>query len=244
MRRETVVHRLPAHCKLVALLGFVLLVVATPREAMWAFGGHALLLAAVAVAARVPPGLLLRRMLVEVPFVAFALLLPLLAEGPRIGVLGLSLSEPGLWSAWNILAKATLGVTASVLLAATTDVRQLLLGLERLRLPPLLVQIAAFMIRYLDVVTGELRRMRIARESRGFTARGPRHWGVLARTAGALFIRCYERGERVHLAMLSRGYRGSMPVPHRAPAGAAAWARALALPGAALVLCLLALATR
>ncbi|WP_165987456.1 cobalt ECF transporter T component CbiQ [Streptomyces sp. YIM 98790] len=241
---DSAVHRLPAQCKIVALLGFVLLVVATPREAMWAFGGYALLLAAVAAAARVPPGFVLRRMLVEVPFVAFALLLPLLAEGPRISAFGLSLSESGLWSAWNILAKATLGVVASVLLAATTDVRQLLLGLERLRLPPLLVQIASFMIRYLDVVADELRRMRIARESRGFTARGPRHWGVLARTAGALFIRCYERGERVHLAMLSRGYRGAMPVLHHAGAGAAAWTRAAALPAAALVLCLLAWTTR
>jgi cobalt/nickel transport system permease protein len=50
--------------------------------------------------------------------------------------------------------------------------------------------------------------MRIARESRGFTGGGVRTWPVMARTAGALFIRSYERGERVHLAMLSRGYQG------------------------------------
>ncbi len=52
--------------------------------------------------------------------------------------------------------------------------------------------------------------MRVARESRGFSARSVRHWPVLARSAGALFIRSYERGERVHLAMLSRGYTGSL----------------------------------
>ena len=100
-------------------------------------------------------------------------------------------------------------VAASVLLASTTELRELLLGLQRLRLPPLLVQIASFMIRYGDVITDEMRRMRIARESRGFEARGVRHWGVLAKSAGALFIRSYERGERVHLAMVSRG----TPVP-------------------------------
>jgi cobalt/nickel transport system permease protein len=66
----------------------------------------------------------------------------------------------------------------------------------------------SFMVRYLDVVTDEMRRMKVARESRGFTARNPRHWPVVARSAGALFIRSYERGERVHLAMLSRGYTG------------------------------------
>ena len=59
--------------------------------------------------------------------------------------------------------------------------------------------------RILDVVTDEMRRMRVALASRGFTARNPLHWPVLARSAGALFIRSYERGERVHLAMLSRG---------------------------------------
>jgi cobalt/nickel transport system permease protein len=67
------------------------------------------------------------------------------------------------------------------------------------------------MVRYLDVVTGEMHRMRIAAEARGFSARNPRHWPVLARSTGALFIRSYERGERIHLAMLSRGYAGRMP---------------------------------
>jgi len=77
----------------------------------------------------------------------------------------------GLWGAWNVLAKGTLGVAASVLLASTTpNCAELLLGLQRLKLPPLLVQIASFMIRYGDVITDEMRRMRIARESRGFEA--------------------------------------------------------------------------
>ncbi|MEU6634434.1 cobalt ECF transporter T component CbiQ [Streptomyces rochei] len=233
------VHGLPPHTKLAAGFAFVVVVVSTPREALWAFGVYALLLATVAYAARVPPGFLLKRLLIEVPFVAFAVLMPFVAEGERIDVLGLSLSVSGLWGAWNVLAKGTLGVAASVLLASTTELRELLLGLQRLRLPPLLVQIASFMIRYGDVITEEMRRMRIARESRGFEARGVRHWGVLAKSAGALFIRSYERGERVHLAMVSRGYVGSMPVIDEVTASRAQWSYALTLPGAALVVCLL-----
>ncbi|CAL9477680.1 cobalt ECF transporter T component CbiQ [Streptomyces sp. NPDC057838] len=233
------VHGLPPHTKLAAVFGFVVVVVSTPREAMWAFGLYAALLGIVAYAARVPAAFLLRRLLIEVPFVAFAVLMPFVAEGERVEVLGLSLSVNGLWGAWNVLAKGTLGVAASVLLAATTELRELLLGLQRLKLPPLLVQIASFMIRYGDVITDEMRRMRIARESRGFEASGVRHWGVLAKSAGALFIRSYERGERVHLAMISRGYAGSMPVIDEVTASRAQWSYAMALPGAALAVCLL-----
>lgn len=215
-----------------------MVVVSTPREAVWAFGLYALLLAGVAAAARIPAGFVLRRLLIEIPFVAFAVLMPFVAEGQRTDVLGMSLSVNGLWGAWNVLAKGTLGVAASVLLASTTELRALLLGLQRLRLPAQLVQIASFMIRYGDVITDELRRMSIARRSRGFEARGIRHWGVLAKTAGALFIRSYERGERVHLAMVSRGYTGTMPVIDEVTASRAQWTYAAALPTAALAVCL------
>ena len=234
------VHRMPAHLKLVSLLSFVVLVVATPREQFWAFGIYALLLAAVIAVSGVPFGYLGRRMVVEVPFVVFAALMPFVATGPRIDVGPFRLSEAGLLAAWGLLAKGTLGVLASLTLGATTEPRDLLLGLERLRLPHQLVQIMGFMMRYLEVVTGELKRMRIARESRGFTATSVRAWPALASTAGALFIRSYERGERIHLAMLSRGYDGHLPMAHGSRATPAQWAQAGILP--ALTLATMALA--
>ena len=205
------VHRAPAHLKVLALLGFMLLVVATPRGWYLAYAAYLLLLVAVVAVSRVPATYLVKRMVVEVPFVVFAVLMPFIATGPRVDLLGVAVSASGLAAAWALLAKGTLGVLASLTLAATTEPRDLLAGLERLRVPSLLVQIMGFMVRYLDVVTDEMGRMRVARESRGFNARDVRHWPVLARSAGALFIRSYERGERVHLAMLSRGYTGTMP---------------------------------
>jgi cobalt/nickel transport system permease protein len=236
---DTFVHRLPPQCKLVAVAGFAVAVVATRREAFWAFGLYALVLVAVAAVAGVPARRVLRRMAIEVPFVIFAVALPIIGLGERTAVLGVSLSVEGLWAAWNILAKATLGVVASILLASTTEPRMILLGAQRLRLPPLLVQIAMFMLRYMDVILDEMRRMRIARESRGFVARDLRHVPVLAKSAGALFIRSYERGERVHLAMLSRGYTGSMPIIRDLSASATTWGYALALPGVASVIAVL-----
>mgnify|MGYP001289010494 CR=1 FL=1 len=231
---DSVVHRLPPQCKLLAVFAFALVVVATPRESFAAFAAYAVLLAGVAAVARVPARYVLRRMAIEVPFVLFAFLIPVIGLGERTTVLGLSLSVPGLWAAWNILAKATLGVVASILLAATTEPRAILMGAQRLRLPSLLVQIAMFMLRYLDVIVDEMRRMRVARESRGFEARNVRQIPVLARSAGALFIRSYERGERVHLAMLSRGYAGTMPIIHDMTASARQWGLALTLPAIAL----------
>ena len=205
------IHRLPSHIKLVALLVFMLTAVATPRDWYPVFGGYlALLLIVIAISA-VPPTYIAKRMVIEVPFVVFAVLMPFISSGPRTEFLGLTVSESGLLAAWGLLAKGTLGVIASLTLAATTEPRDVLAGLEKLRLPDQLVQIMGFMIRYLDVVTDEMRRMRVARESRGFRARSIRQWPVVARSAGALFIRSYERGERVHLAMMSRGYTGKLP---------------------------------
>lgn len=227
---DSLVHRLPAHVKVVALVTFVAAVVATPREVFWAFGLHALALAAAIGVSRVPPLLLLRRLVVEVPFVVFAVLMPFVAVGPRTEIGPLSLSIAGLWGAWALLAKGTLGALASLLLASTTQPAALVAGLARLRMPQRLVEILAFMVRYLDVVIGELHRMRIARESRGFAGRSLAAWPVIAGSAGALFIRSFERGERVHLAMLSRGYAGNLHLADGAPAAGAAWSRALALP--------------
>jgi cobalt/nickel transport system permease protein len=230
------VHRLEPHTKLVAVLAFAAVVVATPVHAGWAPWAYAAflgLLLIVAAVAGVRPGRLLRSLVVEAPFVLFAVLLPVVSRGPRTEVLGLSLSESGLVAGGSILAKATLSVLAATLLAATTDARALLRGLERLRMPTVLVQILSFMIRYADVVGGELGRMRVARESRGFQARHLGALKVLGPAAGSLFIRSYERGERVHLAMLSRGYTGRLPTGPVALVGPRSWALALSLPLAA-----------
>lgn len=205
------VHRAPAHLKLLVLVGFMLTVVATPREWYPVFGLYLALVVGVVLTARVPLLYVVRRMVIEVPFLVFAALIPFIATGPQVEVLGVSVSEPGLLAAWGLVAKGSIGVMASLTLAATTEPADVLVGLRRLRVPDLVVQIMGFMIRYLDVVTADLSRMTTSMRSRGMDPRSPRSWPTLARSLGALFIRSYERGERVHLAMLSRGYTGTMP---------------------------------
>lgn len=233
---DSLLHRLAPQCKLAAAVLFVLLVVLTPREQFWAFGVHLALLAAVARVGRVPYAFVLRRLVVEAPFVAFALLLPFVARGERVDVLGLQLSGPGLLAAFNVLAKATLGTMTMLVLGATTPVRDLLQGLERLGLPRGFVAIAGFMVRYADVIAGQVERMRVARASRGYDPKNLLQARALAASVGALFLRSYERGERVHLAMLSRGYTGILPRLSETSAGPRDWTRAAAVPAAAAVI--------
>ncbi|MGX5697585.1 cobalt ECF transporter T component CbiQ [Agromyces soli] len=202
----TRLHRASPRAKLIALVAFAVVVVATPREWVWAFAAYGAFAIALLAAARVPPLAVLRRMLIEVPFLVFAALMPLIATGPRTEVLGLSLSIEGLWGAWGLLVKATLAMLAAIVLVSTTEPRRIVLALESLRLPRQLTSIMGFMLRYLDVIVDESERMRTARLARGFEARGPRSWRVIAMSVGSLFARSHARGERVHLAMLARGH--------------------------------------
>ncbi|MDN5857318.1 MAG: cobalt ECF transporter T component CbiQ [Pseudonocardia sp.] len=208
---DSAVHRLPPEVKIIAAAVGVVAIVATPRAAFGVFASYGVLLAGIWLLAGIPFGWMLRRSLIETPFVALAVLLPFAGDGPRIVWLGMSLSEPGLYGAWNILVKGTLGVLTSLTLAGTTPLRDLLLGLQRLRAPNMVLTIATLMLRYVDVITGEAHRMRLARISRGHDPRFLWQVGATARGIGALFVRSYERGERVHLAMLSRGWTAAMP---------------------------------
>ena len=155
----------------------------------------------------------------------------------------LSLSVAGLWGAWNILIKGTLGVAATALLGATTTVPELLRGLDRLHMPKPIVAITSFMVRYGDVITDDMRRMKVARESRGYDARWLWQVRAVATSAGALFIRSYERGERVYVAMLSRGYDGALPDLRSAPSPKRDWLAALVVPATAASICIVALVT-
>jgi cobalt/nickel transport system permease protein len=208
---DSPVHRLTPQTKIVAMVAAVLCVVATPREAFWAFGVYLLALTAVWAVARVPVRWFAARSVIEAPFVLLALLLPFTGAGDRVDVLGVSVSEEGALAGWNILAKGTLGLLTSLTLAATTAPQDILLGLQRLRMPSVLITIATLMLRYAEVIVGEAKRMRVARISRGDDPRFLWQLGATARGIGSLFIRSYERGERVHLAMVSRGWTGRMP---------------------------------
>ncbi|WP_205695694.1 cobalt ECF transporter T component CbiQ [Conexibacter sp. SYSU D00693] len=218
---ETVVHRLAPEVKVAATVLLVVCAALVPHGVFWPFAVDAALLGAVALLARVEAMFLLRRLVIEVPFVLFVVALPFFAEDRHEGLL----------AAGGILCKATLAVLATGVLAATTTAPEILAGLDRLRAPRQLTAIAAFAIRYLQVVLEELRRMQLARVARGDDPRFLWQARAIGQTAGTLAVRCFERGERVHGAMLARGFDGSLPVSSLSPrAPLAAWVAVLPLP--------------
>lgn len=240
VHEHSLMHRLPPEIKVLGLTLYVVAVAMTPRGAVWAFAIYATGVVTLTAVSRIPGRFVLTRLVAIVPFVLFAVLLPFIGSGATTEVAGLSLSVEGMWAMWNILAKATIGASASILLSATTEVPDILKGLSRLRVPPVLTSIASFMIRYLEVIAGELSRMRTAMTARGYDPRWIGQARPIAASAGALFIRSYERGERVYDAMVARGYNGSMPILNSATATPALWARSMSIPLAALAVAVIA----
>jgi cobalt/nickel transport system permease protein len=206
------IHRLDPRAKIVGLAGITVVGVSTPLHAWPAFVACLLALAAIAALARLEPSIIWSRVRVILPLVVFvAAFVPFVRGGEAVQVGPLSLSEAGLATFALVTLKAAIGALSAVLLGATTSFPDILHGLERLRAPRLLTVIAAFMYRYVFVIVDEARRMRAALAARAYR---PRHLGQVAaigRLVTALFLRSYERGERVYLAMLARGYAGAMP---------------------------------
>jgi cobalt/nickel transport system permease protein len=228
---DTPVHRMAPQCKVAATALFVLVVAATPTGTYWPYLWYLLLLSTVATVAALPPLILLRRLLVEVPFLLFVLALPVLGTPPQVALLGVDLSVPGLHAAAAIALKATFGLLTTGILAATTPLPEIITGLERLRVPRVFTAVAAFMVRYTDVLLDELARMRTAAACRGGNPRWLWQIRDVAAGLGTLVVRSFERGERVYLAMASRGYTGPPPPALTgAAASRLAWAAALALP--------------
>jgi cobalt/nickel transport system permease protein len=110
----------------------------------------------------------------------------------------------------SILIKNGLALLAMLVLAGTTPFPTMLVALRRLGVPPLLVATLQFMDRYRHVLLDELDRMATARRARTFRRR-TLPWSLLGGLIGMLFLRTFERAERVHGAMLARGWSGTLP---------------------------------
>jgi len=207
------VHALDPRAKVLGLVGVTLIAVSAPLPAWPVYMACAAVLVAVAATARVPARTVWRRARVVVPLVVlvagFVPFMP--TDGTRWSLGAVGVSESGVILLAEVAAKAAVGTVAAVLLGATTGYPAVLAALEALRVPRTLTLVASVMYRYLFVLVDEVGRMRAAAASRGYRPRSLVAAGTVGRLVAALFLRSVARGERVHLAMLARGYDGSLP---------------------------------
>jgi cobalt/nickel transport system permease protein len=211
---HSIIHRLDPRAKFLGMLVFVLGVVLTPVAYWLSFAFYLILLLVLIGLSRVSPAYLLKRSLVVLPFVAMvAIFIPFFKSGEvlytvRLWSWHVSLTLTGLELMGTLLAKAWLSVLGIAILMATTSMPDLLKGLERLKCPQLLIMLLSFMYRYLFVLTDEALRLKQARDSRHFGGNFLLNIRTMGHMAGSLFVRSYERGERIYSAMLSRGFDG------------------------------------
>ena len=214
-------HSADARIKLVMALGFIFATTSIP-PGKWI--GFAAMLALVWLAAAISRVGLLRvflRSLVAIPFILIAL--PTVFTKPGVFLFELDLNlfaltgtQEGLDFFISVLLKSWASVTAAVVLTATTPPLRLLEALRALRIPAVLVAIVMLMYRYLFVLVDEAQSLMRARTARS-AAIGPKSGGSFVwraksagGMAGSLFIRTLDRSERIYMAMLARGYDGTL----------------------------------
>ncbi len=219
--RESLIHRLDPRVKLMVMVSMILTTMLLPQDAWGSQGALFGIIILLSTVANLGPLFTLRRAFIALPFMLAALPIPFLTPGEALWVLpgiGWTVTVAGLERFLVIIFRTWIAVQAGIFLSATTEIHDLLWGLKALRVPKLIVDIIGFMVRYLFILTDEGLRMIRARMARSPEFVDVRRPGIIwqARTAGmmvgSLFLRSLDRSERVHAAMLSRGYDGELRV--------------------------------
>jgi cobalt/nickel transport system permease protein len=225
---QSFIHRLDPRVKVVTTVAFILSNALLPDGAWIAFGLSWLFLLLANVISKLGLAFTLKRSLIALPFALIAITVLFSIPGKPLASFhflfwDLTITDMGLLRFESILIRSWLSVQMAILLVATTRFPDIIHALEHLRVPPILTTIIAFLYRYLFVLVDEVFRLLRARESRSAAAAGSRSggsvaWraGVAGNMAGQLFLRSYERSDRVYNAMLARGYKGHLQTmsPH------------------------------
>ena len=219
-KQATLWHSLAPRTRLLCTLLMVFAIALTPNGRWWTWAIYGIGVLGVFFGSRVTKKVLLKRVAIEFAFIGVVLLGTLFRDGGEVlwswGVL--RITTEGLTVLGSVTIKALLSLLTLNILTLTTSVPALLNALTALRVPPLLVATLASMYRYIGVLIREFQAMRKAAASRNLTSGNVWQRLVIGNMMGTLFIRTYDRGERVYQAMLARGYQG-VPVVEKVPSG-------------------------
>ncbi|ADW19360.1 cobalt ABC transporter, inner membrane subunit CbiQ [Desulfobulbus propionicus DSM 2032] len=206
---DSSIHRLDPRIKVLIAALFVLCVVSFDKYTVAALAPFALCLSLIMALGRVPASLILTRLVLVSPFaVLLGLCNPLLDQHPQL-YLGSFAVSGGWLSFCSILLRFSLTIGALLVLIATTGFNAVCMALERLGMPTVFAVQLLLLYRYLFVLIEEGRRMHRARALRSFQGRGMgmRTYGHLL---GGLLLRTLDRAQRIHQAMLCRGFDGTV----------------------------------
>lgn len=213
---NSLLENLDPRTKIISFLTIIVCMILTPITRIKDFGLYFLLILAISFLTRVTPGQILKRMCILIPFVLFIAIFVLFVKrghvccSLKIGYGKLDVTYEGAWTFLSIIVKSSLSILLLVIVSWTTAFPDFLSGLNQLRLPRLLVMLMSFMCRYLFVLFDEAKRLIRARSLRYFGSRHREQFRVVGYMAGVLFIRTFERAERMYRAMILRGFRGEM----------------------------------
>lgn len=206
--RDTALTRRDARAKLLVTLGFLVTVVSFDRYRVAALLPLALFPAVLAAWGEVPARTLWRTLALAAPFALMVgLFNPLLDRTPMLGLGGLQVS--GGWVSFSsIVLRVALTVSAALILVAGTGMHGLCAAMARLGAPRVFTVQLLFLHRYLFVLSGEALRLSTAYRLRAGARR--LDLSLYASLTGQLLLRAFDRAQRVHQAMLARGFDGEL----------------------------------
>lgn len=222
--RNSPVHRLDPRIKLILTLLFIMTNTLVPSGAWPIYILLYAIILSVELVSELGVGYVLKRSSLAIPFVLAALPLIFTVSGQALftfslGSWTISGSLPGLTRFLSITIKSWISVQAAIVLAASTSFPDLLSAMRALHVPRLMVAIFGLMWRYLFVLVDEATRLLRARQARsgqspkpGLKSGGNLSWRarVTGGMAGSLFLRAFERSDRIYMSMVSRGYDGEV----------------------------------
>jgi cobalt/nickel transport system permease protein len=199
------------HRSLLVVWGvFVLLLVSVDKFDIVRTLSFAAFPAFVIIATRIPPGLVVKRVALLSPFIIIMAAANPFLDREAIGRVGSVTLTSGMLSAAVIMVKATIALSAMILLDRAISINGLCNALRRLGVPAVFTTQLLLLHRYAFLIAGEAATMIRARDARSFGKRGKGPIDT-AYLIGSLLLRSAERSERVYKAMLARGFSGTLP---------------------------------
>lgn len=189
------VHRVNARFKILFSFILLLAILFTPIKYPGLFFIYGFFIITCLLLSKVPLKFILKRLFEISPFILMIAISSLFVKNGRLIFI-------------NCIVKASLSILLLLIISSTTPFTQLTLALSGLRVPPLILSLLSFMYRYLFLLEDQLLRTKRAFESRNINKNGFKNIRALSNVLGTLFIRTYERAERIYMAMCARGYDG------------------------------------